>query len=851
MRALRQDLAARRSAGEPELPLAAAQSDAFDALLRAVLARVAPLAPLAVVAVGSYGRRELAPRADLDLLFLHQGDAEAARPAVESCLYLLWDMKVELGYAARGPEAWQSLLTARELTALTSLLDARVVWGAPGPRAALERLRESARPGLAWLRPALAAEQAARRAKYGGAGFLLEPELKFGEGGLRDLSLFRWLAQAHFGVKELDALAACDALPLRVIEPLLWAWEHLLWLRALLHEEAGRRVDRLTFDKQEALARRAGASIEDLMRDYYRCARAISEGLRELFARAEPEPEGAPLVILAEGFSTRAGWLRTETPERLGAEPVYALRAFAFWGRYRAALHPSCRDALSLALPRLAEEALTLSKDARRELWSLFGEVLVRGGEPFAALHSLGVLGALVPEWAPLSSLWLLDLYHVYTVDAHTLNGLQNLSRFRAGDPAFPFESSLAAQLSDPRPLFLGLLLHDLGKVEGAAGHCERGAALVPRVCARLGLPADDAALVHFLVAGHLVLGQLAFRRDIEDPALIEELAAQVGTEERLRALYLLTVADTAAVGPGRLTDWKATLLRELYARALEVLRRGAARPSPEEEPRDSLSPLAAAVLASLPPARLVYEPKERRARLVETASALLSGGSEGPTVGLLPVSPGEPPLDKTATPRPSPDAFALSIFPEVARGGTEAILCAADAPGFLAKVAGALSAAGVEILEAQIGSFFFEGNTYALDRFWVRDRAGSAEVEPERWERARADLARVLRGEPVEPARSGGAPLVRTRSAPGRVIIEAQGGRVRVEVHTQDRPGLLHELATTLAEVGLSIELAKIMTEAGRVVDVFYARGLSAADLSPERLRTLQQRAESVAALH
>ncbi len=551
---------------------------------------------VALIATGGYGRRELSPRSDVDLLaLLPPEDAPApdrarADAVAERLHRALWDAGLEAGFAARTLR--QTLRLAREdHTARTALLDCRLVCGDPALFKDLERAMVTeleARKVEEFIQEKLE-ELQVRRKRYGGSVWLLEPHLKQGKGGLRDLQAALWIARVRHKVAGLGEAGERGLLPAREVKEARAARDLLWRLRNELHYATGRRDDRLTFDNQRRAAAALGyrdspteLGVEQLMRQTYIALQEIaraSDGLVDRCAVEDvPRPAGVfgrrpppPPKPIDNAFQLWQGRVTVHDREVFARRPADLVRMFAVAETYGVPVYSYARDLLVQELQRLGP-GLAADRDAHFELW----QYLVREGsegQALAPLHELGVLGALFPEVGRLRARAQHSLYHVYTVDTHTVFALQRLMRLRAGGlvDVEPELTRIARAQQRPLVLMLGLLFHDLGKGLGP-DHSARGAELVRAYAQRISLDPGDAADVEWLVLAHLKMSHISQRRDLEDMALIESFARELRTVERLEMLHLLTYADMASVSPENWTEWKARLLRLLYEKAHATL---------------------------------------------------------------------------------------------------------------------------------------------------------------------------------------------------------------------------------------------------------------------------------------
>jgi [protein-PII] uridylyltransferase len=739
-----------------------------------------------VAAVGGFGRRLLLPRSDIDVLVLHDAADEARVAALaDALLYPLWNAGFEVGHAVRTVEDCER--ACDRLDAVAAMLDMRGIAGAEDLVAdASGRVTAWARADPRAFATALRDDAARRRERFGSASQLLEPELKEGSGGWRDLHSI-WLLEAAIG----STLDEAGLLRGREREALAAAEEFLTRVRSALHLETGKRTDRLVLDHQPAIARAMGfedeprlIAIDGLMRATFEHARQIEFLLRAVILR-----------FLEEGSEA-------VTPPTTPADVLRALRAEADAGR-----EPSA------ALLDVIEDAdLPPEVDWDDEVREAFLDLLGGGDGGAASLEILDRIGRLirfVPEWADVRCRPQRDPYHRSTVDAHLLGALRTSARLVAGDGAEddPVQAEAARHVTDRGALALGALLHDIGK-NGEGGHVPVGERVAARILDRIGVDAPTRDLVAFLVARHLLLSDTATRRDLTEENLILDVAAAVGTPERLAALYLLAKADAEATGPAAWTPWRRTLIHELVAKVQHVLERGAmgteiaedlavrvdrVRELLEREPSDDVE----GFLARVPRAYLLAVEPERVARHYPTIQ---------PPVGAL-------------------DVRAVHL--EGGRAGTyELLVVARDRAGLLSWIAGSLALAGLSILTAQA---FTTDDGVAIDRFEV-EGVWEPEVPDRRWREFRGVLRRAVDGSislerRVEEKRRWYPPPA--VSTPVSVVVDdgASDFATVIEVGAPDRLGLLYDITRTLSELGLDVHLATVATYEGRVVDSFYVR--------------------------
>jgi [protein-PII] uridylyltransferase len=795
---------------------ASRRSELVDACVVELFGESQVPAHVALVALGGYGRGELAPFSDVDLLILHGGDRpEEVEGLAERLLYPLWDAGLTVGHGVRTADECLAL-AAERLDATTAMLDARplagdvAAWGD-----ASDRLRASTGKDPRGFAERLLVSASHRRERFGSVSSLLEPDLKEGSGGLRDLHSLGWLAVVLTGRGGVRSLEEAGLLRRAEREALEGAEEFLVRVRSALHLETGRRTDRLFLDHQPAIARAMGfedepvlPAVDGLMRAVFEHARQVEHVSRSVFDR----------------------YLRGESDQlELEETPAGVLRAFARVAAERGVMGAQALDRIEGM--EIADE-VKWSDDVRQA----FQEILRAGEEGARALETLDrihLLARFVPEWEPVRCRPQRDPYHRHSVDVHLLHALAAMSRLlEGGDEGDPMVAEAAAAAPDRDALLLGALFHDIGKT-GRGNHVPAGVEQATAALERMRVPARTRDLALFLVAEHLLLSDTATRRDLEDDDLVLDVAARVGDPERLAGLYLLTVADAVATGPLAWTPWRATLVRELVAKVQRVLERGEMGPRAAER----LDDLGAALrellanedpaevdrfLARMPRGYLLATPAEQAARHYPLLR---------PPVGALEVR-------TLSGPGARPGTYALTVV-------------ASDRPGLLSWIAGALSLAGLSILTAQV---FTTEDGVAVDVFEV-EGAFEAQIGEERWREFRTTLRKAIEGRlsleyRVEQKRKHyPGPNAEVPVEVG-VHNDASDFFTVVEVGAPDRIGLLFDVTRTLAELHLDVHLAKVATYGHRVVDVFYVRDdLGGKVEDPGRIAELERAVTSRAA--
>ena len=821
--------------------------------------------PLSIAATGGYGRGVLAPFSDIDLLFLTSGDpsAETLR-IVEYMLYFLWDLGLKVGHATRSIE---DCLTegAKDTTIRTALLDARhVAGGVPLFTEFHRRFRTGCKEaGIAEYVAAKQGERAVRHRRYGDSPFMVEPNVKEGRGGLRDIQTLYWIARYVFDTQTMGELADLGGiLTQQEARHGRHAWEFLWTVRFHLHYVAGRAEERLTFDLQPVVGARMGYTrhgkqdgVERFMRHYFLNARDIARLTRILEPAILRAALGPPAIeaetdkaLLDSGFVLAEGKLLPLAGRDFDTEPLQMLRLLRIARDRGLDLHPLTirsfiqneRRAITLRDdPRAAAQFVDLlcgRPAEKRRPGDRPGERPPTqhpdGAKWLTILNETGFLGRYLPDWGRIVGKMQFDTYHIFTVDEHTIEAVKILNTMERGEMVeiAPVASSLIEQIESRRALYMAMMLHDICKGRGG-DHSELGAELALEICPGLGLTAEETETVSWLVLHHLLLSTTAFKRDIDDPKTILDLAETIQSPERLRLLLILTVADMRAVSSKVWNGWKATLLRELYARVAEVLAGGLS----------------------------TTERDVRVQRAKQAAGALLDGWSEEEKSWFADLGyPGywlsfDPEMHARHArllreAKRRGQALTVDTQPLPARAVTEVTVHTADHPGLFSQIAGALAVAGASIVDARIHTLT---NGMALDTFWIQDAAGGTFDQPHRLAKLSSLIEQVLSGrmhldrEIRKLAKDTFGKRMRAIHAPPRVVVDnhASNTHTIVEVNGRDRPGLLHDVTAAISEQGLQIASAHVTTYGVRAVDVFYVKDVFGLKVENDRkLHTLRE---------
>ena len=803
---------------------------------------------ICVVATGGYGRGELAPGSDIDLLFIRPfKQTPWGESVIEFILYMLWDLGLKVGHATRSLGECVRL-SKQDITIRTAILEARYLWGD-------EKLYEELRKKF-WSEVATGtgqdfveaklAERDERHARQGVSRYLVEPNIKEGKGGLRDLQTLYWIGKYVYHVEDAADLVQHNVLTKDEYKTFQKA-EAFLWdVRVRLHYQVGRAEERLSFDAQPELAERMGftgdnprRAVEAFMKAYFLVAKDVGDLTRIFCAALEDQnrKRRPSLVSMLPGFlrprtSSDDFYVENGRLTARGsvfrADPVNMIRIFHIADAKKVDVHPD-------ALRTITRSLELINDDVRRdpEANRLFLEILSSRNDPERALRLMneaGVFGRFVPEFGRVVGLMQFNMYHHYTVDEHLIRAVGYVASIDRGEhkSEHPLATEIIKRVKSRAALYVAMLLHDIAK--GLPGdHSDVGAAIAQSLCPRLGLSPEDTTAVMWLVKNHLVMSDMAQKRDISDPKTVKDFVSQVQTPEVLRLLLVLTVADIAAVGPGVWNGWKGQLLRELYYEAESVMSGGDAVPARAARVENAKAGLAKRIDDLPKPAQeraltrhydgywLAFDDAshERHARLMTAADA-------------------------------KGELFSLAAESNSFRSVTEIVLYTPDHPGLFSQLAGAVSASGGTIVDAKA---FTTSDGFALDVFSVQDAEGGTFGDKERVERLRQSIERTLRGE-VYPRKAISKRLVKKRSSAFRVTPrinfdnEASASATVVEVEGLDRPGLLYDVTDAIFQSGLSISSAMVSTYGERAVDVFYVRdGFGHKVRHEERLKAVRER--------
>jgi [protein-PII] uridylyltransferase len=809
---------------------------------------------LALMAVGGYGRAEMALFSDVDIAFLTPGKQTGwAERVIETILYMLWDLGLKVGHSSRSLDEMVKIARG-DLTVRTALLEGRFVWGdealydEAARRFDVEVVRGT---GPLFVTEKLA-ERDERHRRMGDSRYVVEPNLKEGKGGLRDLHTLFWIGKYVLHVRSVAELVGAGLLTAEELRQFQKA-ENFLWaVRCHLHIVAGRAEDRLTFDLQRDIATRmryndrpGRSAVERFMQHYFLTAKMVGSLTGVFLAHLDETVAGKgrrfAMPMLGsrkrprklDGFTIERDRLSAPTESFFAEDPVRLIELFTLADRHGLEVHPltmrqASRDA------KLVDGVRT---DPRAN--ALFLELLTSPRNPGMVLrwmNEAGVFGRFVPDFGRVVAQMQFDMYHHFTVDEHTIHAIELLNRIEKGElqADHPLAHVMIHQLVARRVLYVAVLLHDIAKGRGG-DHSILGAEVAMKLCPRFGLNPGETEMVAWLVRHHLLMSATAFKRDLSDFKTILDFAEQVQSPERLRLLLLLTIVDIRAVGPGVWNGWKRQLLADLYVSAEEVLRLGHKQKGRRERVADKQAHLRetlgwdeqrfAAYAQRMPESYWVAEAPdilEANARAIAEADA-------------------------------DPSPLSIAATPDGERAATLVTVYAADHPGLFYRIAGAIHVAGGNIIDARIHT---TRDGMAVDNLLVQDPFGRPFDEPSRLDRIRIAIDDALANRNRLADRLAAKPAPRMRAdafdiEPVVLIDNKASNRYTVvEVNARDRPALLHALAHALFQSKVTIHSSHVATYGERAVDTFYLTDLTGDKLGgTARLKTLERRLLAAAA--
>jgi [protein-PII] uridylyltransferase len=808
----------------------------FDQVIRVVhdsAARAYPVAnptaadKLAVVAVGGYGRGELAPFSDIDLLFLFPWKQTAhGEQIVEYMLYMLWDLGLKVGHSTRSIDDCMRL-AKRDLTIRTALLEARYLYGEQSLFLEMRKaFGDQVISGAAMdFVTGKLAERDARHDKMGDSRYYVEPNIKDGKGGLRDLQTLYWIAKFAYQVDSVadlvhrDVLNKAEARNFSKDQNFLWS------VRFHLHYISGRAEERLTFDVQTMIAERMGyaerasaSGVERFMKHYYIVAKDVGDLTRIFCAAIEAENMSKPIIRLPRlrrsrdlmGFQTDRDRLTVADEDQFATDPIAMIRLFYVAHNEGLDIHPHALRLVTQNLKRI-DKNLRADPEANR----MFVEMATSIDTPemvLTRMNEAGVFGKFLRDFGRVVGQTQHDMYHVYTVDEHTIQAIGLLAKIERGElrDDHPVASEVIHKISSRRALYMSVLFHDIAKGRGG-DHSVLGARVAKRVCPRLGLDAEESETVEWLVNEHLLMSDVAQKRDLNDAKTIHDFVGVVQSPERLRLLLCLTVVDMRATGPNVWNNWKAQLLRELYHAAGDLMSGGQltnARADRVEAAKNGLREAlgdwpATDIDAHLERGYAGYWLTFDTDTLSHHARLMREAENEAQ------------PLTIRTRVRVDIDVTELTIYTQ-------------DHPGLFSRVAGAISAVDANIVDAKV---FTTPSGMALETFWLQDNNGSALSASGTLAKLTVQIERALAGQMKRSEPHTQHTFIPERikifKVPPRVIVNNQASATHtvIEINGRDRPGFLYLVTGALFTLSLQISSAKISTFGERAVDVFYVK--------------------------
>ncbi len=845
---------ARRLAALTDVVVIAAFRFAADGLHRLPIRTTGER--LSMIAVGGYGRGEMAPFSDVDLLFLTPPKGTAwAETVVETTLYILWDLKLKVGHATRS--ATECVRQAQgDVTIRTALVERRLIAGDEGLAGELdERLWSDLfnKTGAEFVEAKLA-ERDARHDRTGGSRYLLEPNVKESKGGLRDLQTLLWIAKYLYHSDSFEELVERGVFTAEEAARCGLAAAHLWTVRCGLHYLAGRAQEKLTFDAQVELAERFGyrdrkgqRAVERFMKRYFIAAKEVGDltrifcaALEHQHKKSQPRLNTLRRLFMGAGvseavdehFILRDGRLGLDDQELFQRKPTEMLRLISEAIRQNVSLHPTALRMIDRSR-RLVDDSFRSDPEARK----LFVDLVGSSRDPVRALRRMsetGLLGRMIPEFGRITSLMQFNMYHHYTVDEHTVVCIDFLMRIAAGKlkSDHPIESEIAVSLPDRRVITLALLLHDIGKGL-PEDHSVAGERISREVCRDLDIVDKEAEQIVWLVRWHLLMSDVAQKRDLSDPATVAAFAEQVRSPTRLKLLYLLTACDIRGVGPGVWNGWKAQLLRQLYQETWSLLTGEGAGFSRKE--------------------RVAIAQEDLRANLADWSDDAFAKHVErffpGYWLGLTKASyeaHARLMQELAAHGAGAASEFKMQVAQSTERAATRVSFVMQDHPGLFARMSGALALVGASVVDARA---YTTKDGIATNTFWVQDSEGDTYDDPSRLAGLKDAVERTLKGEivPRDALRERRKLKPREQSfevAPSVVFDnDASDLYTVIEVNGRDRVGLLYDLSRALAGENVNIASAIIATYGEHAVDVFYAKDLFGMKItSPTKQRRIEK---------
>jgi [protein-PII] uridylyltransferase len=795
----------------------------------------------AVIALGGYGRAELNPLSDIDVMFYcSDQNKDLAEKIAERVLYLLWDLNLDVGYSVR-TSADCLTLAQQDITIRTALLDTRFLAGDEVLFHEFEQqvMRPLMSRGSQNFLQAKYEEHKTRLVKYGSSVYMLEPNIKEGEGGLRDLHTAIWMARVKFKAKGLRELLQKGVISESEIKDIEAAYDYLWRIRNELHFHSKRKTDQIQYEMQVQIATFLGykdsktaLAVEQFMQDYYAQATYTEHLASSLIFRTYKE-KGSPTGIfgylgrrsLGEDFFSYRGELKTTHKNLFANRPEAMMQAFL--------LAKQKSLVLSAEVKGQMRDHLSLVNDGfrrNREVSEMFLEIM-RGptgvAQSLRDMHHLAFLNRYIPEFKRIYCKVQHDAYHVYTVDIHSIFAVEEIEKLWSGvyREAKPLLSKVAEDVGKPELVVLAVLFHDIGKGEGK-DHSNKGGDMIPKIARRLNLSKENSQRLEFLVRHHLDMAHISQRRDLNDIRLIQDFANTMETAETLKMLFLLTFADLKAVGPDVWSEWKGYLLQDLYEKTYETFERGNFM---SEVRSGRVRNRKQKVLDALKDDFGERQVKDRL-RSMSLRYLLTHRSWEITAHVALELSRGD-------------DTVAMKVSHDTEAEITSVTISTLDVQGLFSMITGVMAANGINILGAQI---YTRSNGFALDILHVNKPVGGIIDSDAKWQKVQVDLTSVLEGRVrvstlVKKRQKGNSlPGQNLPRFPNRVEFDCDVSREHtvIDLFAHDKVGLLYRITRTLSELGLYIHVAKISTKVDQIADTFYVKDIFGQKISDETKR-------------
>ena len=781
---------------------------------------------LSIISVGGYGRREMAPYSDVDLLFLTPYKITPwAESVIETILYLLWDLKLKVGHSSRSMRDCLRM-GSEDFTIRTAMLEHRFVCGDLELASELnKKLWRNLFEGTAKEFISAKLKERENRHEKHGQRYMVEPNVKEGKGGLRDLQSLYWIAKYVYKTQNISDLVELNVFRSDEQEQFDKAEEFLWAVRCQMHHLSDRAIEQLSFDLQVEVAAAMGykdskarRGVEIFMQDYFRHATRVGDLTRIFLTSLEAvHAKDEPLLErifkrrpkIGDEYAVIHNRLAIKSEQKFLKNSINLLKLFSEALRTGLLIHPNAMRLVSANLSSIDKE-FRQSPEAQ----TIFLELLLKHGNPERALrrmNELGFLAKFIPEFEPIVAMMQFNMYHSYTVDEHTIQCLKTLAQIEKGElvEELPIASSILKNGVNRKVIYVALLLHDIGKGR-SEDHSILGAKIAKQVSPRLGLKKQETETVEWLVRYHLLMSDMAQKRDISDPRTVRDFAKAVQSVKRLDLLTVLTVCDVRSVGPDTWNNWKATLIRQLYSETKLTLEQGGEALNRENRMAEAKKILRKKLSS--------WDPKDIKLETGRHYPPYWQGFQIGAQFAFAKL------LKSLGA-----DEIKIDLTPDTDRDATRICFALSDHPGIFSRLSGALALVGANVVDARS---YTSKDGFATAAFWVQDADG-APYDESRFSRLRAMIEKILSGEIITrdaiKERDKFKKRERAFTVPTSITFNNEGSEIYtiIEVDTRDRPGLLFDLTRTLANMNVYIASAVIATYGEQVVDSFYVKDM------------------------